>query len=129
MDFNGLHLYRKEEFRRYAEIEYCASNYQSLILQLENMLLQNDREKWLKNSATYDIGRLCDTLGYFKESVASAERREPSADVLRHIETMEDNVGKLMSLYFGIDEAELEDFLALSANRQAAYMEEVILGE
>ena len=70
---------------------------------------------------------LCQSLESFFETLErkSWDSSEPVHQA--HLDRMRDDVMDLLRVYLGIEGEEAEDFLALSTNRKAAFLEEVLL--
>ena len=127
-EFNDLRTYNSP-FEDYSELRWCASYYQDFMIQAENLFLQSDREKWIKYSASYDVQRLCQVLDDFLEYADRAERECGNDAHLACVKDMRSNVTDVLKVYLGVGEDEMEAFLALSENRKAARVEEVLFGE
>ena len=108
-------------------MSWCADAYSSFVLHLESLFLQTDRDRWLQYSASSDIRWLCQSLDDFLDDYESAQRNEESELYLGYIEDMRQTMGQMLHVYLGIDEQELAEFLTLSENRKAVYVEEVLL--
>ena len=125
-EYNGIRTYGGS-FEDYREVFWCADYYKDIVVRLEKILLNADRETWIKNSASYDIRSFCQTIGYFQDSLKTAERNLSEGPMLDHVHAMRDNLEQMLSLYFGIEEP--EGFLSLSENRMSAMLEEVLIDE
>ena len=126
ISYNGIRTYGTV-FEKYTNVSWCADAYARFVLRMEELFLQADREAWLKYSASSDIRWLCESLDDFFDDYESAQRNEESELYLRYIEDMKKTMGNMLHVYLGIDEQELAEFLALSENRKAVYVEEVLL--
>ena len=126
MEYNVIRTY-DTPFEAYSTLSYCAGYYSDFVMQLERLFLHTDREAWLEYSASNDIRWLCQSLENFLYEYDRAEQREESERFLSYIEDMHQTMEGMLRVYLGIDDSELEAFLALSENRRAAYVEEVLL--
>ena len=124
--YNGIRTYGTV-FEKYTNVSWCADAYSSFVLHLESLFLQTDRDRWLQYSASNDIRWLCQSLDDFLDDYESAQRNEESELYLGYIEDMRQTMGQMLHVYLGIDEQELAEFLTLSENRKAVYVEEVLL--
>lgn len=124
--YNGIRTYGTV-FEKYTNVSWCADAYSSFVLHLESLFLQTDRDRWLQYSASSDIRWLCQSLDDFLDDYESAQRNEESELYLGYIEDMRQTMGQMLHVYLGIDEQELAEFLTLSENRKAVYVEEVLL--
>ena len=92
---------------------------------MEHIFLQKDRAEWARNDASYDIRYLCQSITSFKESYDTAEHDDaPRMDDIRQMRT---NMLNMLNVMFGFEEP--ETFFALTENRMAAAIEEVLLNE
>ncbi len=126
-EYNDLRTY-DTPFEAYSELRWCASYYQEFMLRAENLFLQGDRENWIKYSASYDVQRFCQALDDFLEYADRAEQECENEDRLACLKDMRSNVTDVLKVYLGVGEDEMENFLALSENRKAARLEEVLFG-
>ncbi|MBO4915421.1 MAG: zinc ribbon domain-containing protein [Oscillospiraceae bacterium] len=126
-EYNDLRTYNSP-FEDYSDLCWCAVSYQDLIIQTEKLFLHSDTDSWIKYSASYDIQRLCQTIDSFIEYADRAEQTLENEAHLACVADMRANVMGVLRLYLGVGEDEAEEFLALSENRKAARVEEVILG-
>lgn len=124
--FNGLRTYNSP-FENYSDIYWCADNYKTFVLDVEKLYLHGNRENWLKYSASDDIRYLCQTLESFIETYERGKRDAEDPQHIVYLDDMRDNIMDMLHVYFGIDESEAESFLAMTDNRKASYMEEVLL--
>lgn len=126
-EYNDLRSYNTP-FEEYSDLRWCAEYYQDFMIQAENLFLQGDRETWMKYSASYDIQRFCQSLDSFMEYADRAERESGNDAHFACVKDMRSNVTDVLKLYLGVGGDELEAFLALSENRKAARLEEVLFG-
>jgi len=126
IDYNGIRTY-DTDFEAYSNLALCAGYYRDFVLQMESLFLHTDREAWLKYSASNNIRWLCRSLDDFLYEYDRAQRREESELFLSCLEDMRQTTAGMLNVYLGIEYTELEEFLALSENRKAAYVEEVLL--
>lgn len=126
IEYNGLYLYGSS-FSEYTEVNWCAASYRDFVLRLENIFLQGDREAWAKYEASSDIRYLCSTIKSFEDSLSSARRNLEGSPLMDHVMVMRRDMQQMLSFWFGIEDPEA--FFALSENRMAAAIEEVVLGE
>ena len=126
VSYNGLRLYGSD-FDAYSTLYWCAGYYKDYVLRMERLFLHEGREDWLKNSATSDIRWLCQSLESFLDEYERAQQREESALYLSYMDDMRQTMMSMLHVYLGIDGEELEEFLAMSENRKAAVIEEVLL--
>ncbi len=124
--YNGIRPYGTV-FEAYTNLYWCADDYSGFVLQMEKLFLQANRDDWLKYSASSDIRWLCQSLDDFLDSYDGAQRNEESELYLTYIEDMRQTIGQMLHVYLGLDEQELAEFLTLSENRKAVYVEEVLL--
>ena len=126
MEFNDIRTF-DTAFEDYSDIRWAAQSYKDVMLRMESLFLHQDREKWANRSATDDIRMLCQSLESFFETLErkSWDSSEPVHQA--HLDRMRDDVMDLLRVYLGIEGEEAEDFLALSTNRKAAFLEEVLL--
>ncbi len=128
MSYNGIRTYGTA-FEAYSVLYPCADYYGDFILRMESLFLWTDREAWLKYYASSDIRWLCESLENFLYEYERAQRNEESKLYLTYMEDMRQTMLGMLHVYLGIEEAELEEFLSLSENRKAAFIEEVLLHE
>ena len=126
MMYNGIRTYGTV-FEAYSHISYCADYYADCVLRLEHLFLYTDREAWLKYNASSDIRWLCQSLDNFFHEYDTAQQREESVLFLPYEEDMKQTLVSMLRVYLGIEEENLGEFLALSENRKAAVVEEVLL--
>ena len=126
MEYNGIRTFRTD-FEAYSCVSICADYYKDFVLRMERLFLHTDQEDWLKYSASSDIRWLCQSLDEFLYEYDRAQQREESERFLSFIEDMRQTMTGMLRVYLGIGEEEFEEFLALSENRKAAYVEEVLL--
>ena len=126
MEYNDIRTYNSA-FEEYSDIRWAAQSYKDVMLRMESLFLHQDREKWANRGATDDIRMLCQSLESFFETLErkSWDSSEPVHQA--HLDRMRDDVMDLLRVYLGIEGEEAEDFLALSTNRKAAFLEEVLL--
>lgn len=128
MEFNDIQTY-DTPFAEYSDVRWCATYYQTFVIDMERILLQRDRESWQHYSASSDIRFLCSTLDSFTDTYARAmEDDEPSAFHRACMEDMRANILDMLHVYMNIRPEESDAFLALSENQKAARIEEVLLG-
>ena len=127
MDYYNIRTY-DSVFSKYREVGYCAYSYKEFVTRLEKLFLHGDREYWLKYSADSDIHYFCDSIDEFYDTLDSTYRYSEPEDYTECIEDMRQTVTGMLRTYLGIREEETDAFLSLSANKKAAYVEEVILG-
>ena len=125
--YNDLRTY-DSPFEDYSDMRWCAEYYQDFMIEAESLFLHSDREKWIRYSASSDIQRLCRTLDEFIECADRAEREGGNEAHLACVRDMRSNVADVLRVYLGVGEDETEAFLALSENKKAARLEEVLLG-
>ena len=126
-EYNDLRTYNSP-FEDYSDLRWCASYYQDFMIRAENLFLQGDREKWIRYSASYDVQRLCQALDDFQEYADRVERECQNETHLACVKDMRSGVADVLKVYLGVGEDEMEAFLALSENRKAARLEEVLFG-
>ena len=134
LSFNSYFIYYDlrtygTPFERYGGVQWCAQNYKDFVMQLEKTFYQCDRESWVKYSASYDIHRLCQALDYFMENYDRYLRDIEDPLYRAAVENMRENVKNMLIFYVGVEEEQVEAFIAMSENRQSAYVEEVLFGE
>ena len=125
IDYHGIRTYGTA-FEDYSDLYWCAEYYGDFVLRMERLFLHTDQEDWAKNSASSDIRSLCQSLESFLQDYEMVQRSTDTELHLDHIETMRQNMMDMLHVYLGIDESELDTFLALSDNRKAAAIEEVL---
>lgn len=126
-EYNDLRTY-DSPFEDYADLCWCAEYYQEFIIRAEALFLHGDTDDWIRYSASNDIQRLCQTLDDFIEYAERAEQTGENEAHLACVADMRSTVTNVLRLYLGVGEDEMEEFLALSENRKAARIEEVVLG-
>ena len=126
MEFNDIQTY-DTPFAEYSDVRWCATYYQTFVIDMERILLQRDRESWERYSASSDIRFLCSALDSFTETYARAMEDAPSEFHRACMEDMNANILAMLRVYFNVSEEEAADFLALSENQKAARIEEVLL--
>lgn len=126
-EYNNLRTYGTP-FADYSDVEYCADNYSYFVLRLEKLFLNDKSDNWRKYSADDDIRRLCECLDDFEEAYGRSLRSEQLPLHRSAMDDMRENIRDMMRVYLGIEDEEWEAFLALSANRKAARIEEVLFG-
>ena len=126
LEYNGIRTHGTD-FEAYSEIAICADYYKDFVLRMERLFLHADQEAWLKYNASSDIRWLCQSLDDFLYEYNRVQQREESGRFLSYIEDMQQTMKGMLRVYLGIGDAEFEEFLALSENRKAAYVEEVLL--
>ena len=126
MEYHGIRTYGTA-CERYSHVNWCAQQYSDFVLRMERLFLYGDREDWLKYSASGDIRALCQSLEYFLDDYKQAERDAETDRYMVYIEDMRQEITEMLHVYLGIDESELDGFLALSDNRKAAAIEGVLL--
>ena len=124
--YNGIRTYGTA-FERYKHVYWCSEYYKDVLLHTEKLFLHSNRDNWLKYSASSDIRMLCQSLEYFMENYERGRDDPQAAEYSGHLDEMKDRVMDLINIYLGIDESEVEDFLVMTDNRKAAYIEEVLL--
>ena len=124
IDFHEIRTYGTD-FSEYSRLYWCAWYYREFVIRLEHIFLQKDRMEWARNDASYDIRYLCQSISSFKESYDTAEREDgPRMNDARQMRT---NMLKMLNVLFGFEDP--EEFFALTENRMAAAIEEVLLDE
>ena len=126
ISYNGIKTYNSA-FERYRHVYWCSEYYQDIVMHMEKLFLHTDREGWIKYSASDDIRMLCQSLEYFYDAYNRGADEPETADYVPYLEDMKGRVADLLNVYLGIDDSELDGFLAMSDNRKAAYIEEVLL--
>ena len=126
ISYNGIRTYGSA-FESYSDLYWCAQSYSDYVLRMERLFLHTDRDDWVKYSATSDIRMLSQSVTYFLDDYERAQGSTESEVYMRYVEDMRQNVVKMLEVYLGVSETELDSFLALSENQKAAYIEEVLL--
>lgn len=126
MTYNGIRTFGTD-LESYSDLAICADYYADFVLRLERLFLHTDREAWLEFSASGDIRWLCQSLEDFLDAYDRAQRNEESKLFLSYMDDMRQTMAGMLHVYLGIEEDRLEEFLAFSENRKAAYVEEVLL--
>ena len=126
MSYNSIRTY-STPFERYRHVYWCSEYYKDILVHTEKLFLHSNRSDWLKYSASSDIRMLCQSLEYFMEYYERGLDDPDAAEYAGHLDEMKDRVMDLINVYLGIDESEAEEFLAMTDNRKAAYIEEVLL--
>lgn len=124
--FNGIRTYGTP-FERYKHVYWGASYYKEIVLRLEKIFLQSERDDSMQYYASDDIRMLCQSLDYFMEIYDRGHDDPDTAAYAPYLEDMKDRTMELFHVYLGIDESIADEFLAMSDNRKAAYIEEVLL--
>ena len=115
-------------FEDYSAIHSCASCYATFLARLEEIFLQRDREYWLKNLSSFDIRYLSSSVSDFFDTSERMLNRDITEKDRLCIEDMRQTASGLLRVFLGLDEEGLKEFLAMSENKQAAYLEEVLTG-
>ena len=115
-------------FEDYSAIHSCASCYATFLTHLEEIFLQRDREKWLKDQSSFDIRYLSSAIDDFFSNLTYLQRRDLMEKDERCLEDMRQTAEGMIRVFLGMDEEQLRDFLDMTENRQAVYLEEVITG-
>ena len=124
IEYNEIRVY-SDPFSDYSRLYWCAWYYREFVIRMEHIFLQKDRAEWARNDASYDIRYLCQSITSFKESYDTAERDDaPRMDDIRQMRT---NMLNMLNVMFGFEDP--ETFFALTENRMAAAIEEVLLNE
>ena len=124
IEYNEIRVY-SDPFSDYSRLYWCAWYYREFVIRMEHIFLQKDRAEWARNDASYDIRYLCQSITSFKESYDTAERDDaPRMDDIRQMRT---NMLNMLHVMFGFEDP--ETFFALTENRMAAAIEEVLLNE
>ena len=125
-DFNDVRVYNSP-FEAYAGVRWVAQYYKDVVLRMERLFLHEDREQWAAKRAPDDIQALCQSLENFFDALERGTRNTESEAHLACVEQMRGDVMEMLRVYLGLEGEEAERFLAMSANRKAAYLEEVLL--
>ena len=115
-------------FSDYNYINTCAAEYTTILTRLEEIFLQRDREYWLKNLSSFDIRYLSSSVSEFFDTSERMLNRDITEKDRLCIEDMRRTASGLLRVFLGLDEEGLKEFLAMSENKQAAYLEEVLTG-
>ena len=126
VEYNDIRTYNSP-FETYSDIRWAAQYYQYVMLYMERLFLQQDREAWATRRASDDLQTLCQYLEMFFDADGRSERDSSPATHQVHLDQMRDDVLDMMRVYLGIEGEEAERFLTLSTNRKAALLEEVLL--
>ncbi len=126
ISYNGIRTYGTA-FDRYKHVYWCSEYYKDTVMRMEKLFLHTDREDWIKYSASDDIRMLCQSLEYFLENYERGYNDPDTEGYDRYLDDMKTRSLQLFNVYLGIDESEIDDFLAMTDNRKAAFIEEVIL--
>ena len=127
MDYYDIRTY-DSPFEAYSDLKWAAVYYKDIMLYAERMYLHKDREKWVKDRAPDDIRFLCQALDSFFETLQRANRNGEKAQHQESLDDMRSGVMDMLRVCFGLEGEDAEQFLALSGNRKAALLEEVVLG-
>ncbi len=127
MEYCNIRTYGTE-FSEYRNVDNCAYDYKDFVISLEKLFLHGDQDKWLRYSASFDIRRLCEALEDFTDSMTRAKEDDDEELHMANIEEMNSNMKGMLRVFLGITDEHYEDFLAMTDNHKAAYIEEVILG-
>ena len=111
-DYYDLRTYNSS-FEDYSDLRWCAEYYKGFMIETESLFLHTDREKWVRYSASNDIQRLCQELNGFLEYADRAEKECENETHLACVKDMYSDVEDVLRLYLGLDEVDLEEFLAL----------------
>lgn len=126
ISFNGIRTYNTA-FERFRQVYWCSENYKDILLHTEQLFLHTDADYWEKYNASNDIRLLCQSLEYFFETY-DRYREDPEAEEYApYMDDMKNKVLDLLNVYLGIDETEADEFLAMTNNRKAAFIEEALL--
>ena len=126
--YNSIPVY-EDKFEDFKDLKFCADYYLDTIGSIEKIVMHGDDEKWLKWDASNDAGRCSRFIGEFYETVENRREREENESNLKYYDDMKADVDAALSVYLGMDEKTLEEFIAMTENKRSAYLEEVILGE
>ena len=126
VEYNNIRTYNSP-FEEYVDILWVAQSYKDVMLHTERLFLYEDREEWAARHASDDIRYLCQSLEYFFDSLERGNRRSEPETHQVYLDDMRDDVMGLLRVYLGLEGEAAERFLAMSANRKAAWLEEVLL--
>ena len=126
VDYIDIRTYNSP-FEAYAGIRWVAQDYAYVVQRMERLFLHGDQDKWAERRAPDDIQMLCQSLETFFDALESGNRNAASEEHRACIEEMRGNVMEMLRVYFGLEGEQAEQFLAMSTNRKAAYLEEVLL--
>lgn len=126
MEYNDIRTYGTP-FEAYSDLKWVTQCYKEVLLRTERLFLHEDSEKWASVSAPDDIRFLCQSLDSFFEAVERVQKRSTEDSYGVYMEQMRSDVMELLRVYFRIEGAEVEEFLTMSSNRKAAWLEEVLL--
>ena len=124
-DYYGIRTY-DSPFKAYSDLRWTAAYYKDIVMYMERLYLHKDREKWEKGRSSDDIRFLCQTLDSFFEALQRADRDGGASEHQESLDDMRGSVMDMLRVCFGLEGEEAERFLALSDNRKAAFLEEVI---
>ena len=125
-EFHNIRFYNSE-FSDYREVDACAYEYTMFLLRLERLFLNRDQETWARMSASGDFRILSSTIVDLFDSLDYYGQQELSEQNRFYLQDIRQNAEGMLRVFLGIDEAGLEEFLAMSENRQVVYLEEVFL--
>lgn len=115
-------------FEEYSNIHSCVMAYHTFLSRLEEIFVRRDMEKWLEDRASFDIRYLSSAIKEFFDELKYLQRRDPTEKDLACMEDMRQTAEGMIRVFLGMDSEQLQEFLNMTENRQAVYLEEVITG-
>ena len=125
--FEGHHIYETDpEYEEYKLLLTLSYEYSSAMNSMEQLILFGDGYTSDKRSVIrmcrLDISSFYTRYGYAEDDLEGYKYREYAEDMKYKLDTA-------MKIYFGLDDKGLAEYLASSENKQALFIEEVVLGE
>ena len=125
--FEGHHIYETDpEYEEYKLLLTLSYEYRSAMNSMEQLILFGEGYTSDKRSVIrmcrLDISSFYTRYGYAEDDLEGYKYREYAEDMKYKLDTA-------MKIYFGLDDKGLAEYLASSENKQALFIEEVVLGE
>ena len=117
-----------EEFERFRSVSYVAQDYYDCIETMESMILRSTDSEYFDRLDT-DISIFSRDLEDFYQVYEAKKERETDPKYLAYIDDMKAELEAAMKTYFAMDDAALEEFLALSEAQKGVKVEEVLRHE
>ena len=117
-----------EEFERFRSVSYVAQDYYDCIETMESMILRSTDSEYFDRLDT-DISIFSRDLEGFYQVDEAQKERETDPKYLAYIDDMKAELEAAMKTYFAMDDAALEEFLALSEAQKGVKVEEVLRHE
>ncbi len=117
-----------EEYERFRYVKNVAMDYYECIQYIEKMTLRSRDENYFDSLDT-DISNFCMYLERYYQTVEAMKNEEEDDEYLAYIADMETEMTVAMKVYFAMDDAELEEFLAMTKAQKGLRLEEILRHE